>query len=68
MKTNVKEITINIECDVRLKRINSTPTLKNLFRSNNLVVGDNVLRVNHFNYSEILRMDGCLFTVKNQNL
>jgi len=65
MRTNIKEITINIECDVRLKRINTTPTFKKLFGNNNLVVGDNLLRVNHFNYSEILRMDGCLFTVKN---
>jgi len=63
MKKNVKEITVTVPSEAHLKRINSTPALKNLFR-NGLVVGDNLLRVNHFNYSEINRMQCGLFTVK----
>ena len=62
MKRNVKTIIINIPSEVHLSKINSTFALKNLFRES-LVVGNNILNVNHFNYSEIIRMQCSLFTV-----
>jgi hypothetical protein len=62
MKRNIKTIVINIQNDIYLNRINNTPTIKKLFKDN-LVVGNNILNVNHFNYSEIVRMQGILYTI-----
>jgi len=59
---NVKTITVIILSELHLNRINSTFALKRLFR-NTLQVGNNTMNVNHFNYSEIMRMQGNLFTV-----
>ena len=55
MKANIKTVTILISSVEILKKINSTPALKNLTRSN-LVVGENTENVNHYQYAQILRM------------
>ncbi len=62
MKRNVKTIIINVPSEAHLLKINSTFALKRLFRES-LKVGNNTLNVNHFNYSEIIRMQCSLFTV-----
>jgi len=48
--------------EAHLLKINSTFALKRLFRES-LKVENNTLNVNHFNYSEIIRMQCSLFTV-----
>lgn len=55
MKTNIKQVKIVIPNDIILKRVNSTPTLKRISRLN-LVVGENIESVNHFQFSEMQRM------------
>ena len=55
MKTNIKTIKISIPSEMIVKRINTTPSLKNLTRSN-LKVGDNTENVNHYQFSQIMRM------------
>jgi len=62
MKRNVKAITVNVPNDIYLKKINTTPALKRLFRDT-LKVGDNEMNVNHFHFSEIMRMQCSLFSV-----
>ena len=64
MKRNVKTIIINVPNDIYLNRINTTPALKRLFNTS-LVVGNNNLNVNHFNYSDIVRLAGILYTIEN---
>jgi hypothetical protein len=55
MKTNIKQVKIVIPNETILRRVNSTPTLKRLSRLN-LVVGENIENVNHFQFSEMQRM------------
>ena len=55
MKKNIKQVKIVIPNDIILKRVNSTPTLKRISRLN-LVVGENIESVNHFQFSEMQRM------------
>lgn len=62
MSKNVKTIIVNVPDEVRLDLINKTFALRTLFREQ-LSVGDNELRVNHFNYSAIKRMSGNGFTL-----
>ena len=54
-KQNVKTVKITIPNEIVLKRINSTPTLNRLSRLI-LKVGENVENVNHFQFSEQMRM------------
>ena len=54
MKFNVKSIEVEIPNELILKKINTTPTLKRLFRGE-LRVGKNIENVNHFQFSEIVR-------------
>ena len=62
MKRNVKTIIVLVPTQKHLDRINTTFALYTLFRQP-LKVGLNKLNVNHFNYSEIKRMQCSLFTV-----
>lgn len=62
MKRNVKTIIVNVPSEAHLSIINNTFALKTLFRES-LNVGNNILSVNHFNYSEIIRMQCSLFSV-----
>ena len=62
MKRNVKTIIVNVPSELHLSKINNTFALKKLFRES-LNVGDNTILVNHFNYSEIIRMQCSLFSV-----
>ena len=55
MKPNVKTICITVPNEAILKRLNSTPTLRNATRLS-LKVGDNIERVNHFQFSKMMRM------------
>ena len=55
MKTNIKKVKIIIPNDIILKRVNSTPTLKRLSKCN-LVVGENIENVNHYQFAEMKRM------------
>ena len=55
MKTNIKTVKIVIPNENILKRINSTPTLKRLSKLN-LMVGENIENVNHYQFSEMQRM------------
>jgi len=54
-KSNLKTVKIIIPNDAVLKRVNSTPALKKLSRLD-LVVGDNIEKVNHFQFSEMQRL------------
>lgn len=54
-KINVKTICIIISSDATIKRINSTPALSRLFRTQ-LVVGENFENVNHKQFSDIERI------------
>ena len=54
-KQNVKTVKITIPNEIVLKRISSTPTLNRLSRLI-LKVGENVENVNHFQFSEQMRM------------
>jgi len=62
MARNIKTIIVNVPSEMHLSKINSTFALKRLFRES-LIVGNNTLKVNHFNYSEIVRMQCGLFAV-----
>ena len=53
--TNVKKVKITIPNEAILKRIISTPTLNRLSK-NKLQVGENIENVNHFQFSNMLRM------------
>lgn len=55
MTKNVKTVKITIPSDVVLKRINSTPTLSRLSKLV-LNVGENIEKVNHFQFAEQMRM------------
>jgi hypothetical protein len=55
MSQNVKTIKIIVPNEEVLKKINNTPTLKNLSRLV-LNVGENIERVNHYQFSQIMRM------------
>lgn len=52
---NIKTVKITIPTDNILKRVNSTPSLSRLSRLS-LRVGENIEKVNHFQYSEQMRM------------
>jgi len=52
---NTKTVKITIPNEVVLKRINSTPALSRLSRLT-LKVGENIENVNHFQFSEQMRM------------
>jgi hypothetical protein len=52
---NIKFIKILIPNDLILKKINSTPALKNLTRLA-LKVGENIENVNHYQFSQLMRM------------
>lgn len=54
-KQNVKTVKITIPNEIVLKRINSTPSLNRLSRLI-LKVGENLENVNHFQFSEQMRM------------
>lgn len=66
MKTNIKTIIVNIPSQKHLDKINNTFALKTLFRDE-LIIGDNEIKVNHFNYSSIVRMQCSIFTVVKLN-
>lgn len=53
--TNVKTVKITIPNEQILRRINSTPTFSRLSRLK-LKVGDNIERVNHKQYSDMVRL------------
>jgi hypothetical protein len=55
MKRNIKIIKIIIPNEVILNKIDNTPALRQLSRLR-LQVGDNIERVNHYQFSQILRM------------
>lgn len=55
MKTNVKTVCINVPNEAILKRINSTPTFSRLSRLT-LKVGSNEEKVNHAQYSDMMRL------------
>ncbi len=61
--TNIKTIVIYIPTEAHLRRILSTPALKQLFRGS-LIVGDNTMNVNHYTYSQIERMQCSLYQLK----
>ncbi len=72
MKPNVKTVRILIPDEFILKKITSTPTLKQLSRIE-LKVGENIENVNHYQYSRLLNMlplIGCKVeeVINNQNL
>ena len=52
---NVKTVLIQIDCPKILKRANNTPTFQRLTR-NPLKIGANKERVNHKQYSDMLRL------------
>lgn len=64
-KKNIKIITIYVENETYLTKINSTFTLRNLFHSE-LQVGNNIYHCNHSNYSQIKRMQCNLFKIINE--
>ena len=53
--TNVKKVKITIPNEVILKRIISTPALNRLSKIK-LQVGENIENVNHFQFSNMIRM------------
>jgi hypothetical protein len=55
MATNIKTVKITVPNEIILKKVNSTPVFQRLVR-NKLKVGENIENVNHYQYSEILRM------------
>lgn len=55
LNRNIKTVKITIPNESVLKKINSTPTLKRLSRLT-LKVGENIERVNHYQFSELKRM------------
>lgn len=54
-KQNIKTVRITIPNEVVLKRVNTTPALSRLTRLH-LIVGENIENVNHYQYSELMRM------------
>ena len=55
MKRNLKTLSIIIKNDVLLNRIKTTPTLSSLVPNvNDLVVGINIIDVNHFTYNKLV--------------
>lgn len=54
-KKNIKKVKITIPNDVILKKIITTPALNKLSRIK-LLVGDNIEHVNHYQFSELMRM------------
>ena len=55
MSRNTKKVLITVPCEQIAKRANSTPTFKNLSRLT-LRQGDNIETVNHFTFSQMLRL------------
>ncbi len=55
MKKNVKTINVFISNDIHLNLIKKTPALNSYFRNiNNLIVGNNMLNVNHYDFSKLI--------------
>jgi hypothetical protein len=55
MKKNVKTINVFIQNDNHLNLIKNTFALKSYFRNpENLKVGDNIINVNHYNFSQLV--------------
>jgi len=52
---NIKTVSIKVNCPKILKRVNSTPTFQRLTRKP-LQIGANIERVNHKQYSDMLRL------------
>ena len=52
---NIKTVKITIPNEVVLRKINNTPTLSRLSRLS-LKVGENIENVNHYQFSEQMRM------------
>jgi hypothetical protein len=55
MKTNIKTIKITIPNEGVLKTLTTTPTLAGITRLK-LKVGENIERVNHYQYSQLVRL------------
>jgi hypothetical protein len=55
MKKNVKTVNVVINNDNHLNLIKKTPALNSFFRNvNDLVVGDNIINVNHYDFSKLM--------------
>lgn len=68
-KRNVKTVKITVPNGAVLDRINSTPALRNCTRLQ-LVVGDNIEKVNHYQLSQQTRMlalAGCKIEEQNES-
>ena len=55
MNRNVKKLNVFIDCIQRLELIKKTPALSQYFRNpNSLTVGDNIIHVNHYDFSRLI--------------
>ena len=55
MNRNVKKLNVFIDCIQRLELIKKTPALSQYFRNpNNLTVGNNIIHVNHYDFSRLV--------------
>lgn len=52
---NIKTVKITVPTEKHLNRLNDTPTLSRLSR-NTLKVGENIERVNHYQFADMIRM------------
>lgn len=52
---NVKTVKIIVPCEIILRKVKTTPALNRLTRLN-LQVGENIERVNHYQFSELMRI------------
>lgn len=55
MKRNVKTVTFEVSNESILRRINNTPTFRNLLKSD-AVLGTNFANVNHYTFSSMQRL------------
>ena len=55
MKRNVKKVSVTISNEQHLNIIKNTPALRSYFRDvTSLVVGENILNVNHYDFSQLM--------------
>lgn len=59
MKRNVKKVTFDVSNEAILKRINNTPTFRNLLKSD-AKIGTNFANVNHYTFNAMQRLFGIL--------
>lgn len=55
MKKNIKTVTFEVSNVSILRRINSTPTFRNLLKSD-VTIGTNTVKVNHYTFSSMQRL------------